>query len=287
MPTPTDVAPLVTGDNYDAVIPVTSDTSVLTEAELTDTAVALGNRIEFIRKALPEISDSPEAVVLVRDDFIGTHYNSPATASKFIHSEQQWVASETGTVVVNYFSTSKNPGNLNITTPGDAASNIFHFELMGVAQNIFTFQSVQSMTWVLKVTGNAANVTARSTVGLFENVSDPFGTSTNSLCIVGAAFAGLVNWRVLSRKASVSTFTDVLAFVSGEYAVFHFKRNAGGDMELYANGALVHTVLAANLPVGDCTLGGVCSDNSGDVAPTLTAIDFVAVRGDTTPREGA
>lgn len=100
MPT-TDVAPLVT-PVYTPTLPVTTDGSVLTQADLTTLAVSLGNRIEFVRQL---VNTASENFNVTADDFLhvddGAHtFGSP----RIWHGDTPWVATQlaAGTITTKH-----------------------------------------------------------------------------------------------------------------------------------------------------------------------------------------
>lgn len=68
---PVDAAPLVSGATYDPVLPVTATAEVITQASLTNTAVALANRIEFLRNSIGIVSDTPDKFNILQEDWRG------------------------------------------------------------------------------------------------------------------------------------------------------------------------------------------------------------------------
>jgi hypothetical protein len=103
---PTNIAPLITGAAYDAVINIPSNGETITEAAEINTVVALGNRIEFIRNAVPSIAASPEKHLLLADDFMFVDSGAIAfgTPRNWL-GDTHWMATQltAGTLAVDYF----------------------------------------------------------------------------------------------------------------------------------------------------------------------------------------
>src|SRR5512146_1472402 len=148
---PTNVAGLIT-PTYDAVINVASDTEVLTQAALTDTAVALGNRISFVREGVIDLAVRPEGVMSFRDDFVGGYLD---TVNNKFFSEVPWKLHLTGGTAVPFtqgVGANKNPGLLAGVCTGGTSSE-FGLELNAK----MSFANFEYFCVVLKASDDAAN----------------------------------------------------------------------------------------------------------------------------------
>jgi len=285
---PVDVAPLITGDTYDPVVEVAGDTETLTEARLINTARALGDRIEYIRRRTDAAMAHPESIVNARDDFLWVGDVDANT----ICSELTWVhGTPTGAVGGVTFGslagTPKNPGQLTIITDNVADSGKY-FTLgpsFGGSVNFGGTDGFEHMTIVLKAIGNT-NVAQKIAFGLVDDRL-LFDSTDSFQVFIDQALTG-PDWglRVKKAGAGAASIAAMGAFVSQEFLVVDFIRNAALGLDVYSNGALITTVAAANLPNGTGVWGGYVKNGAADTDPLTAGFDLFHYRGPIATRSG-
>lgn len=279
---PVDVAGTITGLTYDAAVFVPATTDVITQAALTNTAVALGNRIEFLRNFTPAASGHPEKFFVVRDDFSSGRYDSGDNA---IYSEVTWktIAVGAGTAGVGG-GTAKHPGFVNQTLPTSTSHAFF---LGAATATPLRFDQILTTTFVVAVSEAGANVATSFGVGFKQDAS---GQNGGTDCIQLFYQPSVANWQVMVRRASAQTLVNTgVPVVFLNFVVVRIDRNTStNDLTVFINGVLVATVLAAAAPTGGCTFGvhGLASGADTFVLSTFT--DFVELISDTgSTRAGA
>lgn len=279
MPAPTDVAGLITGDNYDAVVPVTSDTSVFTEAEHTNTIVSLGNRIHYILRRTPDLALAPEQLYSFREDFDAGFID---TVNTDLHFNRHWKYGIIGPGSLSFSSgQGKNPGNLDFAVGGGVLQQIAAFAISQTGQ-LINFSNLEQFTAVMKVTDNPANNTASIRV----SIEDQTGFSD----YVAFEYTSLdhANWKVHTRKTtgSVDTSTSIGAVTSGSYVVLDLLKNSSGNWKVHFNGATVATIVPGSFPDGAGVPQIVCGIGAADAGNLLASVDFVYVRATIPTRSG-
>lgn len=280
---PTQVQGLITS-SYDAVIEVPANGEVLTEAQFTNTAVALGNRIQFVLDN-PGETPSPESLVEVRDEFLCT--DQVGVPGKVVTSDGLWRFSTTGTVIFGYDSSPKNPGSLVVTVPGDGAVNQFDMS-HGVSStgDQFSFANFKRMVWVVRIDSPTTNLSASFDFGLSENSNST--SATNELAFTIHPNPGTPNALLRTIKASGGVIVTnlVTPYVSGEFLIFRAEKLTSGNVDIYVNNVLRTTVLAANMPVGNATFFARIRSTVSDVAGSSASMDFAYIRANPGARQG-
>lgn len=286
-----DVDPLVTA-TFTPTLPVTTDGSTLTQADLTNIVVSLANRIEFLRSLSLEAAVKPEAFTTFREDFLDLIYKKTDAT---LYGTLPWTTLEEGAGAIagalgisHSAGSSKNPGGLRVSTPGSLGDAGFSFFIgPGATSTPFSFTGVQHFSITMKiVTDSSTLLTPSVRCGLASNASFNNGGS-NSLGILYAPAFG-TDWQLLKLVAGVQTVTPLVPMVIGEYVVFRFEKNAAGDFEIFVNDVLTTSVLAAALPVGGCTFGAhqLISTVEGATS-VLTEFDMLTFRASIADRSGA
>jgi hypothetical protein len=272
---PTQVQGLIT-PTYDAVIEVLSNGEVCTEAALTNTAVALGNRIEFVRRLSANASADPETSFYVREDWSSAVY---VPGSNLVHGDVTWSSAiGTGTPTGTYGDGSaKNPGNFIIGLPAGATADQLSVALGSMTSDSMTFASFQRIVHVFKVVDNAGNPSTQFQFGLSQNAANlAVGAGGTDSLRIRYSKADSANWLVNFRKSSVGAqFDSGVPFVSGEYIVASFERNVAAGVDVSINGSIVHTVNAADLPLGSGALGFEAFKSGADVFACSLHSDFI------------
>jgi len=282
---PTQVQGLIT-PVYTAIVDVAATGEVLTEARLTDTAVALGNRIEFLRSLTPEAAASPEAFVIIREDWLG---GIAEGSTRFLGSFP-WtniITTSGGQSVFQDDGTLKNPGGLVVSTPGTLGNEQFSWFIGPASTSTpLDFSTVESFTIVAKIaTNNTILGVPVFRIGLADDADDTLG-GADALGIQYNPQVSGANWLRLKRVAGVSSSVVLAPVVLGEYVVFKFERDATG-INVYVDGVLFETILTAALPTGGCTFGGYQEVGSAAGATSMsTVVDFVSLRASIADRSG-
>jgi hypothetical protein len=276
MPAPVDIAFMITGATYPAVVPVTSDTSTLTQAELTNTAFALGERTEFLRNFVPAASGHPERFFWVREDFPSGKVD---TGDSRIYSDHTWVTSVTGAASASVGGgDAKHPGLLVQTIISPSTSHAYFLGAFNA--NPLRFDQLLTATFVMAVNESGVNVATSFSVGLKEDASVQNG-GTDCLQIQYAPSSA--NWQIISRRAGVQTTTNSgVPVVFLEYIVVRIDRDvATNNLSVFINGALILIILAAAAPTGNCTFGGLGLSSVADTFILSTFTDFIEVVSNT------
>lgn len=283
---PTDVSGLIT-PSYDAVINVAADTEILTEAALTDTAVALGNRISFVRESVPELAQKPDGICTFRDDFLSCKFNS--SESRF-YSGVPWIVNSTLSppILSGDVGQGKNPGTLFFfQTGGTAGETILYLDAE------LTFATLEYMLVVLKATHGSGNSDEAISFGFGDNVSslgafNPDVGGNDSLMCYYWRTQSSTQWRQV-RTVGGSTFSGntLGSYVSGEYVRIEMIKQANGDLAYYFNGTLATTTTVAQTPPDDCRFMIKGKLPATDASDFLSEIDFVQIRTRIPDRSGA
>lgn len=271
---PTDVASLITGDNYDAVINVPSTGETITEASEIDTSVALGNRIEYIYRRTPDLALKPEQVWTFREDFT---FGDVDFVNLVLHADKHWQWAATGPGSVSFsVGSGKNPGNLDLVLNG-ASLQLLDFTPIGVlAASYLTIANLEQMTIAVKLTDNVLNSTNTLAMGI--------GDGTDSVHIFYTS-ADQVHWKLAT--ADPSSVTNIANMTFGSYFVFDFLKQANGDLQVSVNGTLATTILNANKPVGSATpFMSFAHQAAGSPQPFSVSVDFFYVRAVIPTRSG-
>jgi hypothetical protein len=275
----TDVSGLVT-PVYTATLPVTTDGSTLTQADLTNTVVSLGNRIEFVRDLVPDATDTPEVFARINEDFLDAVVESQTIYGTIPWTVIQSGAGAGGLAISHVAGTAKNPGGLACSCPGTLgdASHAF-FVGPGATSTPFSFASFSEFTVVMKIaTDSSTLLTPSVRIGLASNAGFNNGGNESLGLMYGPAFGS--NWMLLRRKAAAQTATVLAPMVLGEHITARFKKDpVSGDVGVYIDGALITTVSAANMPTGGCTFGAIQSISTVEGATVITPVyDFIGAR---------
>lgn len=282
---PTDVSGLIT-PSYDAVINVASDTEVLTQAALTDTAVALGDRIAFVRESVTDIAIRPEGVMSFRDDFLGGQLD---TVNNKFYSEVPWKLHLTGGTAIPFaqgVGANKNPGLLAGVCTGGTSSE-FGLELNAK----MSFANFEYFCVVLKASDDAANSDHGVSFGIGNDAStgsfNPDVGGTNSLMCYYWKTQSTTQWRQV-RTVSGSTFlgNTLGTFVSGQFVKIEAVKQTNGDIQFLFNESLATTTSLAQMPSGDCTFFLKAKMPSSDPNAFNFSFDFVQVRSRIADRRG-
>lgn len=280
---PTNVASLIT-PTYDAVINVAADTEVLTEAALTDTAVALGDRIAFVRESVADIALAPEGVLTFRDDFFGGYKDS--VNSKYF-SAVPWKLRMSGAAGPGPdVGSNKNPGSVLLTCAGGTASE---FSMQLEAQT--SFAAFEYFCVVLKALDDAANSDHGFSFGLGNDPAvgsfNPDVGGTNSLMCYYWKTQSSTQWRQV-RTVSGSTFSanTLGGFTSGTYVKIEAVKQANGDIQFLFNGSPATTTSLAQRPSGDCTFFFKAKMPATDPNTVFATVDFVQFRSRIADRTG-
>lgn len=283
---PTDVAPLITGDDYDPVIEIAADTETFTEASHEGTAVALGNRIEFIRRRVDSVAEHPELFVTVREDFMSGNYDA---TEALIWADNTWTtgipAGSSPPSTAEIISGSpKNPGQLRVVVPGTDGG--FYFTLGTTIGESVAFADFERATIVMSVVTDASNANEIVAFGLVEQRQGANG-GADSLQVAWLKGSDPANWTLFYRKASAQTSVVLAPYVSGEFLVVDFIRTATGGLDVYADHVLVTTIAAANLPNDNGNWGGFVLNTVADPDPLIATFDLFVTRASIADRSGA
>jgi hypothetical protein len=108
---------------------------------------------------------------------------------------------------------------------------------------------------------------------------------SNSLSLAYQAFEA--NWQIFYRKSGASTTLDTaVPVVVGEYVVCRFILTATGDIDVEIDGVVTNTILSADKPLGDMTVGGRFATTVADAAPDIATTDFFFVSAGSGVRSG-
>lgn len=276
---PIDAATLITGDNYDPVVNVPATGETITQAALVNEAVALGNRIEYIRRRTLDVAPFPERVYRREEDFSNVVIDS---TNQILYADKIWPYTITGPASISFSSgAAKNPGTLDLLMSG-ASTQDLKFDPMGTA-NLLSYATLEQMTVVVKLADGAANTNSQLYVGL-QDGSSPFDHTWVQY------HAGLdkTHW-VFDRSSTVPsshTTQQLGPLVSGTYADITVLRTATGDLQVLFNGALITTVAAADISNSSCRPIIQMHHASSDAQVFSCSIDYFYVRASIADRSG-
>lgn len=278
--------------DYEPVLTIADTGEVLTEAQLYDTTLALANRIEFVRSLVPEATEEPEAFGTFREEFWGAIWTSGTSR---LDADNLWRSSVLGFPSVSQSAgTAKNPGQLVVTLPptgsGGATDHGVDFYLGQTTGDCFSFATIDSATVVVKIDEDPANLNATTQFGFVATAgmaSQNGGTDSLQICRNVAVDTD--EWHVITRKSSSSTVTVLTGttFANSEFHVWRIRKQANDDLAILLNGALVHTVAAADIPTGSCTFRIWQLNGVADTEVTTVSWDLIAIRSTPGDRSGA
>lgn len=268
----TDVAGSVT-PVYTATLPVTTDTSTFTQADLTALVLSLANRTEFVRQLVDDAADTPEASAVVREDFFSAVYQ-PIGAMLF--ADGLWRTFEANSPAVSGVSRSFTaPGELLIQLPNLGE---FRFQHDTATSPNFSFGTLQHFTVRCKIKDDAANANTAMRIG-FHQDNSLFNGGTNSLALYYLKGLDATHWLLHVRRASVSSFVVLAPFVDDTYFTCRFVK-VGADIQVRdKTNTLLTTVVAASFPVGSCGLGASFISSVADPNVAEHSVDFIFARG--------
>lgn len=277
---------------YEPVLTIADTGEVLTEAQLYDTAIALANRIEFVRSLVPEATEEPEAFGTFREEFWGAIWDS---ATSRLDADNLWRSAHTGSPsVAQNAGSAKNPGQLVVQLPptgagGDTDHGV-DFYLGQTTGDCFSFATIDAATVVVKITEDPANLNASIQFGFVATAgltSQNGGTDCLQICR-NVSFDS-DDWFILKRKASAQVISGLTGgtFADGEFHVWRIRKQISGDIGIFLNGVQVHTVAVADLPTGSCTFRLWQLNSVADTEVTAVAWDLIAIRSTPGDRSGA
>lgn len=255
---------------YEAVVEVPADAEVITEASLINTAVALGNRIEFLKQLQSDTTDEPERFFIVRDDFGCALYDG---ALSVVYSDHLWRTADVGSpTITSVANSAKNPGLFRVTC---ATSDEFYMGLNDAASHPFGMITTQLLSMVLKVSDDAGNLASNMTIGLKKDYSLSNGGTDSLLLFYSVASP---NWQLIVRKASVQVTHDLgVAVDYNKFITCKFVKNGNG-YDVYIDGVMVHAVLQADKPTGELNFGLSVLSSVADLQPVRLFLDLVYAR---------
>lgn len=270
---PTQIQGLVT-PVYEPIITVPATSETITEAGLTDTALALANRIEFVRNNT-DAGEAPELRNIVREDWHGAIWDS---VGNILYGEFPWRTSVLGSPpsVAHEGGTAKNPGKLKLQLPSDCR---FGFGIGAQADSPFGAITTDQIVLVAMVDDDPGNVVTNFLLGLLEDWDAPNG-GTNAIALSYSKV--FPNWRIYVRRASgTAALIDTgVPIVAGEFVTCRFKWvSPGPDIEVYLDGTLVTTVDTLDRPTGELNLGGCFQSTVADAGVFAIDIDFIHATG--------
>lgn len=263
---PVQVQSLVT-PVYEAVVTVHATGDIATEAQFIDTAVAILNRVEFVKNLQSDASDSPEAFALVRDDFMA---GNTLTAAGVLTADTAWTFDVVGggTHAVDVIAGDQvNPGRLRFNVAGGNTGAVF--KTLGFDSTFDT------LTAVAKITnpGGSAGQTVR--IGLAQNtIAGAGGNEGLWLEYIPSVNA---NWLLNRRTLSTDNRTLIKTFTSGQFITFKVIKNTTlGRYDIYVNGLLVTNIAFASMPTGTFQLGAYVTTATDSI---LVELDLIFCRG--------
>lgn len=266
---------------YTAVVEVAEDGETLTEAILINTAVALGNRIEYVRQLVAEAADVPEKFTVLREDFLGAVHDGTSV----LYADLVWRTEHTGSPAISHNGgTASNPGKLVLAMPPDTT---FFAGLGNPTHSPFGMITTKAITMVVAVNDNVANVVTGFSIGLKNDWSLTNGGSDALTLFYSKATSA--NWMLMVRKASANINHDLgIPVVNNEFVTCRFIKN-GNDIDVYLDGDLVHTVLSADKPTGELNFGFDAVTTVAETEVFTATIDFISIRSELSgllPRSG-
>ena len=207
----------------------------------------------------------------VNEDFAGAIFDSGESR---VDASFPWRTIHTGSVSINgNAGSAKNPGLLRCSIP-TAESFVFHLHTAAGAP--LTYASFRRLRVTVSVTSDPTNVADEVMFGLADDASDI--NDPDHLLVWWNHGVDADNWILRRRVGSVQTNTVLAsaAFVDGEFADWDLIKTEAGDVELYLNGVLVHTVDAADLPSGGANLMCRCDTSVAD--PEVLTVDWDRVQ---------
>lgn len=252
--------PLTTADSGDALDPVI----------LRDSLTQLANRIEYLKTLQNEATEEPERFFTIEDDFTCAIYDN---SNSVVYSDRVWRTFDTGSpTVTSTANTAGRPGLFRVTC---ATSDEFFMGINDTAGSPFGMITTQHVTFVVRIQDDPGNLATSFTMGLKQDYSLNNGGSNSLLLFYSVAAA---NWQLIVRKAGVQVTHNLgVAVDSTKFVTCRFVKNVN-DIDVYLDGALVHTVLSAAKPSGELNFGYSVLSSAADAQPIRLFFDYVFAR---------
>lgn len=233
--------------------------------------------------------DYPERYVRIDEDW--TRFVQEFTPD-LIHADELWEFNEIADVFTlnNGTPTTKNPGLLEIIGAGGSTGK--QLAIFKTSALPYAFANIEMFGLAIKVNDDVANVAPFISVGLTSSVLAQNG-GNNSLTLVWNKSANPGNWILQHRvggSAGANNNAVVAAFTNNQFIHFKLIKNAAGNWEIFANGSGTPavTILAADFPTGNCSVGGHFTQSAADANAITVTWDAVNLRALTaTSRHGA
>lgn len=218
----------------------------------------------------------------IREDFLGAVVDDSGS-DLLTAPRSMWRTNRTFSPAINHRPGSgKNPGLLEVSVPTDAGGCVFEFHAGGTDTGapISYYHTFETLEVVLKPEVDPDAVVTTIRFGLVDDASAENGGS-DALMIANFSAFEPTRWQLWKRVSGVETFTDIADFVNGEFAVWRLEKTPGtasGDVRIYLNGTLVHTVAFAAIPAGNANLSFWQSTSGADTEVLTVTYDYIALR---------
>jgi hypothetical protein len=220
-------------------------------------------------QALFDLSESPEAFVEIRDDFIGCSYDG---TTKVLHSAYHWEVSST----IGATPSTAPPLGFGTVSASLLATEEFEIELAG-DQNSIQWGLLQEASFRVRVTSTDLN-NAELFIGLAEN-HETIGVGNNAVGL-WLDEATSPNWLIRHKVGGVDDATNSTTFFgSGVWVTMKLRRISATQVEVYLFGDLVATLTDGTTGPADgalMTLGWFAT--AGTAAAMTPEVDLIYVK---------
>jgi hypothetical protein len=259
----------VTGD-----LTVNDDLTVAQDATIGDDLV-IGSDLDVANETTTTylVVERPELYYVLDEEFLNVNQNF---TPDLIHTtDHTWTFDEiSGVFTVNNGTNSqKNPGQMELI--GSGGGVVRALSIRTTSLNHFAFAGLQSMTVIMAVIDDPANILTNCSVAIRSSAG---GGGTN---VLGVGYFNGLGWCVHHVAGGVSgahNFAVLGAQVNDQFVVMRLLRNALNGIDIYFNGTLILTVTAAQMPSGLGSLAIVAEQGGGDNDPCFFTMDRVYVR---------
>lgn len=232
---PTNVANLITAE-YTAVVNIPASAEVLTEEALSNLAVALGNRVEFIRQNTPNLRTALQKILSVEEEFHSVSYNS---SQNILLADTTWQTAKSGGPVVAFRDSDGTDriGGVRATM-GTAGASFALFKGGGPTSQVYRTEQFDRFSCIYHSPTTVSDKQVR--IGLSQDANGLSG-GTHGLAFVQET--GEANWQVYSKTSGGEDQADSgVAVAADSDVLFELIRASSGTWTVAVNESEITTL---------------------------------------------
>jgi hypothetical protein len=221
------------------------------------------------------VVERPELYYVFDEEFLNVFQDFTVGFDLLHTTDHTWTFNEVIDIftVNNGTNSQKNPGQMEMIGAGGNTER--RLSIRPTNLNHFAFAGLQSMTVIMSVNDDPANILTNCSVAIRSTAN---GGGTN---VLGVGYFNGIGWCVHHVAGGVSgahNFAALGAQVNDAFVVMRMLRNVSNGIDIYFNGTLILTVTAGQMPSGLGSLAIIPEQGPGDGDPCIFTIDRVMVR---------